>query len=451
MFPLLFRIPNTDSLSTEIRIVEVVIGVICLLSWLALRSRKSSGWALTTASTGAILVVLHFALSFFMGDEPIKIYSFGVVVVAAFLAATRFMTTQTDKLGLPAQKIFDWGFWLLVTGIVGSRLLYAFLKYEEFEHNKLEIFRIWNGGLVWYGGLIPAVIVAILLLRKYKLPVLTTSDICSSALMLALGIGRWACLLAGDDYGSRTDAWMGIRFHNKDALVPEALKGELLHPTQLYMSLNALWLFVVLEFIRRRSRHAGYTFASMLILYAISRAAFIEPFRGDFVERNPSYGKYAAVKVRVDRDEEEGAALTLPRGTAVNSASGVTGQLLEDLVLEAGSKTGVAWAITDGPATKRKQGLGFPGAGPRPAPWPVSRIDGAPASARISSFELRPYNSDLPRPPGYFSTSQWISIGIIAAGIALFLIARRRKEPGFTEAVEIAQEEKAAEDSAPPA
>jgi len=438
LFPILLEIPNFLTLPGSVIVAEALVGIVCLLAWVALRARGSQGWAVSLFSTGAILVVLHAALSWFMGkDQAITIYSFGVIVILAFLAAVWFMTSQTKRLGLPTQKIFDWGFWLLVTGIIGSRLLYAFLNYEEFQDDKLLIFKIWNGGLVWYGGLIPAVIVAVWLLHRYKLPVLTMCDVCSASLMLALGIGRWACLLAGDDYGARTDSWVGIRFYNPKALVPDALKGELLHPTQLYMSLNALWLFFVLELIRRRSRYAGTTFAAMLIGYAVTRAVLIEPVRGDFVERNPAYGKHVAAEVALTR-REAGAEVVLPRGTVVASADGRKGELLADLRLAPDATHGSAWAISDAPAEPRKSpGLPFGRTDRRGAPpeWNISKVEGVPANVQITALNTIWYGSHLPKPPGYVSTSQWISVGIVLAGVLILLVSRRLREPGFSEAV----------------
>lgn len=444
MYPILFEIPNRATLSTEILVVEVVLGVVCLLAWLALRARAPTGWPATVLSTGAILVALHFLLSWFMKDQTIKIYTFGVVIIVGFLTGTRYLTRQTDRLGVPSQKVFDWGFWLLLTGIIGSRLLYALLNYDDFKANKWQIFAIWNGGLVWYGGLIPAVVVGVVLLVRWKLPVLPVCDACASSLMLALGIGRWACLLAGDDYGKPTDLWLGIRFYS--GLVPEELKGIPLHPTQLYMSVNALWLFLVLEWIRRRATYAGQAFAAMLILYALTRSFLIEPLRGDFVERNPSYAKHLAAELLVERTGD-GPAITLPRGAAV-SGGGRTGRLLGtkdpeavaakgeenvlvtpiDVTLAAGGQSVPCWAISDGPATAKEL------AAFRMLPWPVDRIEGH-NDVTVKTLRVRPYKSDLPKPPGYVSTSQWISVLVALGGVLILVIARRLREPGFTEAV----------------
>jgi hypothetical protein len=256
----------------------------------------------------------------------------------------------------------------------------------------------------------------------YKLPVLAVCDACAVALMLALGIGRWACLLAGDDYGKPTDLWLGIRFYNPRSLVvvgaPE-LQGVALHPTQLYMSVNALWLFFILEWVRRRSRHAGQTLAAMLVLYAATRSFLIEPFRGDFVERNPGYGKHVAARIEVERGPE-GPALTIPRGAAV-SGGGRTGRLLEDIVLAPGERSAFGWAISDAPAPKDE----IPALRREMRPWPIDKAQGA-TDATVRTVKTRLYRSDLPQPPGYVSTSQWISIGVAVAGALLFLLARRQ-------------------------
>jgi len=447
--PILFEIPNRANVSTEIVVVEVVVGVVCLLGWLALRSRAPSGWAATALSTGAILVALHFVLSWFMKGDTIKIYTFGVVIILGFLAGARYLVSQTDKIGIPSQKVFDWGFWLLVTGIIGSRLLYAMLNPDEFEHT-LKIFAIWNGGLVWYGGLIPTVIVAVMLLVRWKLPVLPICDACSSSMMLALGIGRWSCLLAGDDYGKPTALWQGIRFYS--GLVPDGLKEIPLHPTQLYMSVNALWLFFILEFIRRRASYAGQAFAAMLVLYALTRSVLIEPLRGDFVERNPVYKKHAAALLEVER-KGEGPAVTIPRGASV-SGGGRTGRVLggawkshraydwsgnpapADVTLKEGDASALVWVITDDPLTPEELDERHR------LRWPVDKVEvEGVAVGRV--VDVRKYGSDLAQPPGFVSTSQWISIGVVLAGIAILLIARKLNQPGFAESVAAHQAEAA--------
>ncbi len=448
MFPVLFDIPNAWEMAGSALTIEIVIGLVAFLAWLALHLKGRRDWVAANLNTVAVLVVLHLALSHFM--EPgreITIYSFGVIIILGFLAGARFMMGQTDQLGLDRKKVFDWAFWMLVVGIIGARLLYAFLNYEQFADNKMEVLRIWNGGLVWYGGMIPAILVGIFLLLRHKLPVLHVLDVGAAAVILALGIGRWACLMAGDDYGRVVDenAWYGIRFYNDRALVPASLRGMPLHPTQLYMSINCLWMFWMIEWVRRRAKFAGQAFAAMLVMYAVSRALWIEPFRGDFVERNPAYGRHVAAELSLSKGENS-PALSLKAGDEV-TGNDRTGRLLADVTLPAGEGHTSVWAISDERAKPEAQGR-FVGA----PQWPIDKIaslkdtTGVTVSAPGSS---RWYGSDLPVPPNYVSTSQWISIFVVLAGIGVFLLGRGVKEHGFAEAVVAHAKEKDREPAEP--
>ena len=211
----------------------------CLCAWGWCVKQGRDDWVASTLNMGAFLVGLHFALSWLMAERapdgsltatPITIFSFGVIIILAFFAGTAFMLKQTRLLKIEDKRIFDWAFWMLVVGIIGSRLLYAYLNHEHFRENKAEIFKIWHGGLVWYGGLIPAALVGVWLLRRHKLPTLHVCDLGAAAVILALGIGRWACLLAGDDYGRPTEAWFGIRFYHEQCLVPRRITRPVAAP-----------------------------------------------------------------------------------------------------------------------------------------------------------------------------------------------------------------------------
>ena len=173
--------------------------------------------------------------------------------------------------------------------------------------------------------------------------------------------------------------------------------------------------------------------ATMLILYAVGRGALIEPVRGDFVERNPGYGKHLAVALIFDKPDGS-PAVDLKRGARVTSERGREGVLLSDFALAAGEAKGVAFAISDKQTPKEKAGF-FQGA----PNWVVTKIDGLPDGVTFDSDQtLRKtpwYSSDLPVPPGYVSTSQWISIFIVIVGVMLVVYTRRWAIPGYTEAV----------------
>jgi phosphatidylglycerol:prolipoprotein diacylglycerol transferase len=432
VFPILFRIPRFGDLSTGTIVLELALGAACLLGWLYLRTKGRKEGLASWLNLGAFLVVAHVVFSQWI-EGKITIFTFGVVIIVAFFVAITYILRHTRRMGLDDKKVFDFAFWMLVVGIVGSRFLYAYLNFDEFSGKKWEIFKIWHGGLVWYGGMIPAIPVGIYLLRRARMPVLAMCDVCGAALMLALGIGRWACFLAGDDYGRPTDLPWAITFYNPECLVADGLLGVPLHPTQMYMSLNAIWIFYFTDLVRRRSKYAGQAFAFMLAAYAVGRGLFIEPFRGDFVERNPGWRHHLASMLRIEKGEGT-PAVELKRGAAVSSKEGIRGRLLGDLSLPAGAASGEVSAISDDPV--RGGGAG-PLQNAYAPPWEIAEVEGLPAGA---SVEARPvatpgrgrsgwYDSHLPVPPGYVSTSQWISVLVVGGAVLAWLTARRLRVP----------------------
>ena len=79
----------------------------------------------------------------------VTVYSYGVMVAIAFLVSVYFASRSNEKIA-------DLGLVLLISGIIGARLLYVLTEIEYYRANPLEIVMIWKGGLVFYGGFIAA-------------------------------------------------------------------------------------------------------------------------------------------------------------------------------------------------------------------------------------------------------------------------------------------------------
>ena len=139
---------------------------------------------------------------------------------------------------------------------------------------------IWEGGLVFYGGLILSVTAGIYYMKKHKMPVLKVGDIVAPSLAIAQAVGRLGCLSAGCCYGKETSAPWGIVFSDPDSLVPLEKLGLRLYPTQLYSSIGDLILFLILYTMGRRKRFDGQVLVMYGILYPIVRFS-VELFRGD--------------------------------------------------------------------------------------------------------------------------------------------------------------------------
>ena len=173
----------------------------------------------------------------------LKIFTYGLLVATGFLVAIMFASSRAEKEGLDSQKVLDLCFYIMVSALLGARLLYVVVEYKYFWAYPLEIFKFWKGGLVFYGGLILGVLVSLWYLNRHHMPVWKTADLLVPSIAIGQAIGRWGCLFAGCCYGKETDAIFGITFTNPRSLAPLETS---LHPTQIYLSINALFIFIFL-------------------------------------------------------------------------------------------------------------------------------------------------------------------------------------------------------------
>lgn len=210
---------------------------------------------------------------------PISIYTYGLMIAIGILIGIGISRREAERKGLDPERITDLAFYLVIAGVVGSRLMYVATVPRMFMADPVEIFRIWNGGLVFYGAFIAAFAVTIVYLRRHKLPLWKITDIFAPALAAAHVFGRLGCLFAGCCYGKVCDLPWAIQFNHPLTLARPI--GVDLHPTQIYSSLNNLVIFIILMMLRRRMKFDGQLFWIYIILYGITRS-IIETFRADF-------------------------------------------------------------------------------------------------------------------------------------------------------------------------
>ncbi len=207
----------------------------------------------------------------------LKVYSYGVLVAIGFLAAIRVAAREVERTGIDREAFYDMAFWVVVAAIVGARLFHVLVYWSYYAANPSETYRIWNGGLVFYGGLIAAVAACLVFLRHRGLPFLPMADAAALGIPLGLAFGRIGCTLAGCCYGKPTAVPWGIVFTSPGSLAPLHVP---LHPTQAYESLAGFAIFGILAATRDRFVTPGMRFWTMLILYGAARS-FLEIFRDD--------------------------------------------------------------------------------------------------------------------------------------------------------------------------
>jgi phosphatidylglycerol:prolipoprotein diacylglycerol transferase len=209
---------------------------------------------------------------------PVSVFTYGFFVAVGFIAGIYIAAREAKRLGDEPELIMDLCFYLLVAAIIGSRLFYVATNPRIFIDDPVEIFKIWNGGLVFYGGFIAALITGIVYLKIKNIDVWKTADIMAPSVSLAHFIGRIGCFFAGCCYGKYCDLPWAVKFTNPDSLAPRGLP---LHPTQLYEAFSNLMIFLFLYYFRKRKKYDGQLFWLYILIYGVARS-FIEIFRADF-------------------------------------------------------------------------------------------------------------------------------------------------------------------------
>ncbi len=209
---------------------------------------------------------------------PLTIHTYGFLIAVGFLIGLWLAVRQGKKEGIPVNKILDLGFYILLAAIIGSRLFFILINFNHYAQNPADIFKIWEGGLVFYGGVLLALPTVVWYVKKNGMGIWKTADIFAPSIAIGHVFGRLGCLAAGCCYGrtAETLPW-GIVFTDPECLAPTNL---LLHPTQLYESAGELLNFFILITLRKYKSFNGQLFMMYLILYAVLRF-FVEFFRGD--------------------------------------------------------------------------------------------------------------------------------------------------------------------------
>jgi phosphatidylglycerol:prolipoprotein diacylglycerol transferase len=213
---------------------------------------------------------------------PFTVYSYGVLLAAAYLLALYMAVQRAKARGIDGNRVLDLGIYLIVAALVGAKLLLLIVDFDQFRRDPAELWTLVRSGGVFYGGLVLATAVGIWYARKYTLPLWPTADACAPGIALGHVIGRMGCLLAGCCYGSPTTLPWGITFHDHFAAANVGTPLEkVLHPTQVYDAGAELLILIVLLVTEKRAKpFAGRTFWLYMLLYALSRFA-VEFFRGD--------------------------------------------------------------------------------------------------------------------------------------------------------------------------
>lgn len=217
---------------------------------------------------------------FEIGGFPV--YTYGVLLAAAYLLGLQFALMRARTRGLDPNRVMDLGIWVIVSALVGAKALLLIVDFDTFRDRPAELWTLLRSGGVFYGGLIAAVVVALVYLWRHRMPMWTVTDVFAPGIALGHVIGRMGCLFAGCCFGRPTDVPWAITFTDRYAAENVGTPLNVaLHPTQLYEAGAELLILGFLLRLERRGRpFPGRTFWSYMLFYGVSRF-IIEFYRGD--------------------------------------------------------------------------------------------------------------------------------------------------------------------------
>jgi phosphatidylglycerol:prolipoprotein diacylglycerol transferase len=214
---------------------------------------------------------------------PIHLYTYGLFLALAFLSAIYLGGREAERQGLSRVRFYDMCFYAVLGALVGSRLLYVFLELPTFLAHPLKIFALWEGGLVFHGGLVGAVAAAFYFMRRYGLPWRQSFDALAVGMPVGQALGRVGCFMAGCCWGAPSSLPWAVTFTNPETLCPLRVP---LHPSQLYESALLLGVFGILYWLRTRKRFQGQVTLTYFTLAGAVRFG-TEFFRSPLDYRGP--------------------------------------------------------------------------------------------------------------------------------------------------------------------
>lgn len=207
-----------------------------------------------------------------------------LIISLIYCFAPFWILKRAEKKNLKKATALDICLAVMIGGLIGARLMHVYYEMPEFYRlNHSEIVKIWEGGFVFYGGFLGAIIFVFLLLRFRRENFLEWADVFAPVFALGYGFGRIGCFLAGCCYGMTCKLPWAVHFPPGG----EAPPGVALHPTQLYAASWEFALLAVLIYFERYLQKVSYNFHKNGLLFFIwlffhgSGRIIMELFRDD--------------------------------------------------------------------------------------------------------------------------------------------------------------------------
>ncbi|MBQ9762257.1 MAG: prolipoprotein diacylglyceryl transferase [Oscillospiraceae bacterium] len=208
---------------------------------------------------------------------PFEIHWYGLLIAVGLMLAVTYGCKRCKTFGLQEDDLLDGVLCIVPFAIVCARLYYCIFEWGAYKNNLLDVFKVWEGGLAIYGGVIGAAIGIIVYARvkKDKVNLFAVLDITSIGFLIGQVIGRWGNFFNREAFGALTDSFLRMGLLNESTGLVEYH-----HPTFLYESAWNFCGFWLLHLLVKHRKYDGQIALCYVAWYGLGRA-FIEGLRTD--------------------------------------------------------------------------------------------------------------------------------------------------------------------------
>ena len=221
---------------------------------------------------------------------PIMVHWYGIIIATGVFLAVVLSIREGNRRGLDEENIYDYLLWGLPIAIICARIYYVVFQWPYYSVHPDMIYRIWDGGIAIYGGLIGAAIVLVIFCKKRQISAWEFLDIIAPTVIMAQGIGRWGNFINQEAHGAPTTlSFLQDTLHLPHFIVQQmCINGTYYQPTFLYESVWDILGFILLLALRHRKHlfKRGEIFLTYVMWYSFGRF-FIEGMRTDSLMLGP--------------------------------------------------------------------------------------------------------------------------------------------------------------------
>lgn len=276
MHPVLFSILfSRPVIHGSILVLFLIVGLFYVLS----KQKITQKGVVVFCVWFAILNIIGEIIYHFFPDKHFPIHSYGFMLALSFFFGILLSTYRAKKRGLNPDVIADVGFYVVLSAIVGARLYYVLLHFEEFRGNLLSIINpfqhgmIGIGGLVMLGGFIGAIVASVLYFKLKKVPFIPYADAIAPSVGFGIFLTRIGCFMNGCCYGAACTGPLSTSFPSISPAgdFQAQIHATGLYPSQLFESAGGLVMGLIILFISRYKFFAGLQFYLVGLMYSILR------------------------------------------------------------------------------------------------------------------------------------------------------------------------------------